>query len=179
MDAYCTVRDVRLALTPGADETNAETAANLEDFQLQDAIDEAQGIVDAHLLSRYQIIVFEIEEVNPEDPLETWVYEVAPAPVRGLTRDIAAYLAALTFRKNLDLEKDDPIRLRYAMAEAMLTLIRKGELDLTLPGVEGGDGGITVVNLYEPAMFTMEDVGLTNYPNSEYLLWVSARTAMI
>lgn len=163
MYSYCTVRDVRMALTPSADSTDdGETAASLPDYQIEDAIEEAEGTLNAYILSRYTITTTNIEVENPEDPLETWIFEVAPSPIRGWTRDIAAYLAALTFRRNKDLEEDDPIRLRFDMVIGLLKDIRDGKVHLNLPIVEESvtDQGVHVENLYEGHLFDMADVGL-------------------
>lgn len=162
MGNYCSVRDVRLALTPRADSTNTvETAAGLPDWQIEDAIAEAEGVVDSFIATRYTITTVEVEETDPENPLTTWVWVVAPSPLRGWTRDIAAFLAALTFRKNKDLGEDDPIRLRYNHVMMMLKDVRDRKMDLTLPAADGGDDqGVHVENLYDGKMFEFEDVGL-------------------
>jgi len=162
MKGYCTRRDVRLALTPSADETDASTASSLPDWQIDDAIEEAEGIVDSYVSMRYTIPVSEIEETNPEDPGETWIWMVAPVPIRGLTRDVAAYLSALTYRRSKDMEEDDPIRLRYAVALSLLTAIRDRTASLPpeFPPVDADDQGVYVANLYEGKLFDMHDVGL-------------------
>ena len=166
MGTYCTVRDVRNALTPSGDETNAETGASLPDWQIEDAIDEAEGHINSFLSRRYTITPFEIEMVNPEDPLETWVFLVAPSPVRAWTRNIAAYLAALTYRKNKDLGEDDPIRLRYNLTMNNLREVRDGRLALALPTVEQGASEVAIFNLYEGHLFDESDFNLG--PDTEY-----------
>lgn len=159
MKGYCTAADVRLALAPLSDYNDVATAAKLTDPQIEDAISEAEGIVDSYTSARYTI------------PLVGTIPSpiTAPAPVRGLTRSVAAYLAALTFRKNKDLTEDDPIRLRYGVALGVLTSIRdrKANLDeeVFLP-VDDESQGVTVVNLYEGTLFTMADVGLVPDPSS-------------
>jgi hypothetical protein len=152
-----------MALTPSAfadDDDN--TAAELPDWQIEDAILEAEGSIDAVLKSRYTITTYELEEENPENPGEIWVTTVAPPPVRGWTRDIAAFLAALTFRKNADLGEDDPIRLRFTMVRNFLNDIRDNRLSLNLPNLETPipGQGVHVENLYDEELFHMEDVGL-------------------
>lgn len=173
MGIYCTVRDVRLALTPnGSVDDENQTGASLPDYQIEDAISEAEGIVKMYLASRYTIPTGEVEEINPEDPGETWVNVVAPPPVRGWTRNIAAFLAALTFRKNKDLPEDDPIRLRYKLAMSMLMEVRDRRLDLDLPAtITDDDQGVTVVNLYEGTLFGLEDVGLEYDGRTAQRLW--------
>lgn len=178
MSTFCTVRDVRLALTPNAEEEDAtrpETAASFADYQIEDAILEAEGIVAAHIAARYIIVTSEVEEVNPEDPLETWAWVVAPSPIRGWTRDIAAYLASLTFHKHKDIEEDDPIRLRFAMVMANLIAIRDRKMNLDLEVVADGGSGVHVENLYEGKLFGLEDVGLAYDSPSAQRLWPRRR----
>lgn len=164
MYTYCTLRDVRAALTPGALATDKETAASFEDWQIADGIEEAEGIVNAHILARYTVPTGEVEVINPEDPDETWVWVVAPSPVRGWTRDIAAWLVTLTHRKSKDIEEDDPVRLRYQMSLDMLIAIR--DRKASLPGSvfpptdEDNVQGVYVQNLYEGNLFGLEDFNL-------------------
>lgn len=159
MATYCSVRDVRLALTPGGSATDGSTAASLEDYQIDDAIREAEETIDLFLATRYTITPVETEEVDPTDPTTTWTFSVAPAPLRGWTRDLAAFLATLTFRRNKDIPADDPVRLRFNMVMGFLSQVRDGSLSLTLP-VPDSVAGITVQNLYEGRLFDMSNVGL-------------------
>lgn len=165
MYSYCTLRDVRAALTPGALSTDKETAASFDDWQIEDGIEQAEGIVNAHVLTRYTIPTSEIEVEDPDNPGNTWVFMVAPSPVRGWARDIAAWLVSLTFRKSKDIGEDDPIRLRYEAAIDMLEAIR--DRKATLPGsvfppVDEAESqvGVSVFNLYEGRLFGPEDFGL-------------------
>ena len=50
MATYCTVPDVRAALTPGGVQAgdSGQTAASLEDWQIRDAIDEGEGMVNGY-----------------------------------------------------------------------------------------------------------------------------------
>jgi phage gp36-like protein len=167
MGEYCTIRDVRLALTPSADAEAKDTAASLPDWQIEDAISEAEGWVNTYILARYTIPSVEVSENPPEDVPDAGILVsfVAPSPVRGWTRDIAAYLATLTFRKHKDLGKDDPVRLRYAMVVALLEAIRDGKSDLpsaTFPpaDVDSTSQGVHVENLYEGKLFSPDDFGL-------------------
>lgn len=164
MSTYCTLRDVRAALTPGADPASNDTAAGFADWQIEDGILEAEGIVNAHILSRYGIPTGEVEEVNPDDPDEVWVWVVAPSPVRGWTRDIAAWLVTLTHRKSKDIEEDDPVRLRYQMSLDMLVAIRDGKMFLPgsvfPPTEEPSNNSVHIENLYEGELFGPEDFGL-------------------
>lgn len=160
MSEYCTVRDVRNALTPDGSVSDTATAASLDDWQIEDQINEAEGIVASYISQRYTITSEEVEEPNPEDPEEVWVSFVAPDPIRAWTRNIAAYLSALVYRKNKDLTEDDPIRLRYTLTMENLKAVRDGLMDIDLPGTETGGSVVHVENLYEGDLFGMEDVGL-------------------
>lgn len=163
MKGYCIPHDVRLALAPLSEFSEKSTAASLTDEQINDAIDEAEDIVDSYVLGRYTIPIIDFEQDDPDNPGFVLVYNVAPDPVRGLTRNIAAYLATLTFRKNKDLPEDDPIRLRYRMTMEILGSIR-GSVSI-LPDVfepvTSGSDAVYVENLYQGTLFGMEDVGLS------------------
>lgn len=168
---YCTVTDVRNALTPSGLESDRETAANLPDEQIQDQIDEAEGIVDTYLNNRYQIILEEIEVEDPDNPGNTLVWLVAPVPVRGLTRNIAAFLSALVYRKNKDLAEDDPIRLRYTLSMDLLEKVLSGKIVLPLPTNETPPQGVEIFNPYEGDLFTMCDVGLGYETSGKQVYW--------
>lgn len=178
---YSTPLDVRLALTPGADSADLSTAAGLTDQQIIDAILEADGIINAYLLRLYTIPVADFVEANPlatdppaDPPLpETITSNVAPRPVRGWSRDIAAYLATLTFKRNQDVTKDDPVRLRYAQAMEMLTAIRDSKAfldpDTFPPAGEDVGGKVFVENLYDGKLFGLSDFDLApNGSNTAY-----------
>lgn len=140
MATYATVADVREALAPEGD-TTAATAASLSDSQLTDALVEATSEIDAKVRGA------------PFAPASV------PAVVQAICRDVAAYLATLTQRRNVDLPPTHPIALRYARAESMLTAAAAGKLDLTLD-VEAAAGEVSVVNPYDGDLFTLDDAGL-------------------
>lgn len=161
---YCTVFDVRAALTPGASANDKATAAGLKNWQIEEAIAEATGVLDLYLFNRYTYAVTEQEVIASIDdqgePVKEQA-EVAPNPVRAWTRNIAAYLATLTFLQNKDLDAKDPVALRYAMTVGQLQAVKEGTLDI--PGLDptaGGDG-VHVENLYEGTLFGPEDFMLT------------------
>ena len=164
MATYCTPSDVRAALTPGGVDDAQQTAASLPDWQILDAIDEAEGVVNGYF-NGYDIIVEIHEEVDPDDPNNTVGFTAAPDPVRRWTRNIAAYLAALTFRKNKDLPKDDPIRLRYEATMGWLADVRSGKIIPPLPVVVGGGHKVEIFNLYEGTLFGPEDFHLGPDPS--------------
>lgn len=171
---YCTELDVRAALTSGASPEDAESAASLPSWQIEDAIREAQGTVDVYVRSRYVVALETLDlPVDPNaDPVVTVPTEVAKYPIRGWTRNVAAWLATLTFRKSHDIGEDDPVRQRYNMTMKMLESIRDRSADLAdfQPAVTGDDQGVHVENLYEGHLFDQRDFDL--YPegvNPQYL----------
>lgn len=150
MKGYCTSRDVRLALASVSKFSEKATAAELSDEQIDDAIAEAEGTVDMYLSKRYTV------------PLNTTLTQAtAPQPVRGMTRNIAAYLITLTHQMGKDLDESDPIRLRYAFTMEALRAVRSGEANLPeeFPGIEA-ESGVFVGNLYEGDLFDLQDFNL-------------------
>jgi phage gp36-like protein len=155
---------VRNALAPGASE-DTDTAASFDDAQLNDAIKEADSVVDTYVYSLYSI---------PMDPDATPPSSVAVYPVRAWSRDIAAYLATLTFRKSKDMLPDDPVRLRYLYVMEILQKIADGSLRPNLPppasDVNTGQG-VFVYNLYPGRLFTAADVFLPPSKHRGYPDW--------
>lgn len=164
---YSSPTDVRNALTPGADENDNTTAAGLEDPQIEDAIKEADGIIDTFVSSQYGI---------PQDPSDA---TVAIYPVRAWSRDIAAYLATLTYRKFKDYGPDEPVRQRHQWVMDILQKIADGKLIPKLPlppdPADGyGPEGAFVYNVNPFKLFTPADIwcppswargGGSNYPD--------------
>lgn len=152
---YSSVEDVRNALTPGADSDDASTAAGLEDEQLNDSISEADAIIDAWIAGTVKIPSV-IDDDHPDG--------VAPYPVRYYSRNIAAWLATLTFKRNKDVPPDDPVRLRYIETMKLLERIASGDFVLPNPPFEptddGGAGGGEVFNQYEGTLFGPSDFNL-------------------
>jgi phage gp36-like protein len=151
---YSSPADVRNALTPGADEADQTTAASFSDAQITDGIKEADGMIDTYLSGRFGI---------PTDPTATPPNSVAVYPVRAWSRDIAAYLVTLTYRKSKDLQPDDPVRLRFLWVIGVLEKIAAGDLTPNLPQPPAlpdgyGPQGAFVYNQYHGKLFTMADV---------------------
>lgn len=169
---YCTVYDVRAALTPGASASDKSTASGLADWQIKDAIDEAEGIVKSHILQRY--VVTEAATVVVTDPSAepptTETFDLAPLIVRGWTRNIAAYLATLTFKRNQDVPENDPVRLRYNMTMESLRAVLGGSLDIDEleEAPDGSNEGVHVENLYEGRLFGPEDFMLAPEGYSQF-----------
>jgi phage gp36-like protein len=142
---YATAQDVRFALAPDGD-TGTSTAASLSDVELNDAIGEAQGEVDARL---------------PGDPYPTGQ---APPIVSAITRDIAAYLATLTFRRGLALDPNDPVALRYKRATGLLADISAGRIDIDPATGAAVPAEVAIVNPYGGDLFGVDDFHLRDLP---------------
>lgn len=143
---YSTVQDVRSALFPGAGAeptTDLSTAASLPDEQIESAINEADSMVNTYLSV-------------PGDYTISMDGDTATTPVRYWSRNIAAYLATLTFRRGKDLPQDDPVRLRYTDTVNLLIAIRDGKTGNPLDPV-GAGGGIEVLNQYDGNLFSPGD----------------------
>lgn len=156
---YSTPQDVRTALTPGGQQSDLSTGASLADEQINDAIAQADTIIDSYLGLLYVIPTSEVPVEGSEPPTTV---TVAPFPVRYFSRDIAAWLATLTFKRNQDIPPDDPIRLRYNMTMNLLQRYSDGTAVLpnppfTAPG-GGADSDVGVYNLYDTALFG-QDIG--------------------
>jgi phage gp36-like protein len=139
---------VRIILARDLDQVDG-TAASLTDEAIDDAIAEAQARVDTRLSGNYDV------------PFENTI----PAMVVVITRDIAAWLAHLTFREVRDLNSElDPVHLRYKAAESLLIDLQNGRT--TLPDVPGADPGESgkasiVINETTSDLFTECDFNLT------------------
>jgi hypothetical protein len=142
---YVDPATVRRALDPDSDGTaegsSNSTAATLDDGELGIAIEGAQSEVDAK---------------TPGAPFDL---SAVPQLVIDLTRDVAAYLATLTYFKGNPLDRDDPVRLRYERAKGLLADLGAGKANV------GGETGTdtaeaAVVNPYEGDLWVMDDLGL-------------------
>lgn len=143
---YATLEDVRLALVTGGGSTDGSSAASLPDDQIIDSIREAQSMVETYVASNF-----------------TWDRTLEPSvdPVRWLTRDVAAYLATLVYRRGKDLAATDPVALRYAHALRVLSDISTGRVtivDPTAPTEAVGEP--EAYNLYEGHLFGLSDFSL-------------------
>lgn len=124
---YATVEDVRDVLK-GTQGDIPGTAADLTDLQLEEAIDNAENQVNSALGGRYDV---------PFSPSQV------PNIVHTITRDIACYLADLTYRMGREyLSEANPLRLRYQRAKEMLYAIRDGKSSIEdLPSGDDGKVG--------------------------------------
>ncbi len=154
---YSAPIDVRNALTPGATSVDPSTGAGLSDEQIDDAIRQADSRIDGYLPEGY---------VVPTEQNENDLTTAVP-PIRYWSRDIAAYLATLTYYRNKNLPQDEPVRLRYIDTMNELLLVSKGIFELpSSAGVDDGlEGDVFVYNQYQGSLFGAEDFLLTDQPN--------------
>lgn len=149
--SYCSVQDVREALTPGGLATDPTTGASLSDAQIQDAIAEADATIDSYIGRFYTTPVI-------ADPANT---TRAPAPIWTWSRNIAAYLATLTFRRGQELPPTNPVALRYAATMTALTAVRDGKATLPLQENSQGTGAVgmagAAINPYTGNLWSSED----------------------
>ena len=142
---YVTADEVRVVLARDAARPEG-TAAELGDDELSVHIESAQAQVDGRISGRYTVPF-------PDGSV--------PRLVVDIVRDIAAYLADLTYRQGLDYESDrDPVVLRYQQAMALLGQIAAGQIDLPVPPEPGGGGLLTARNRYPAPMFGLREFGL-------------------
>jgi phage gp36-like protein len=150
---YSTKDQVRYALTRDPGQAQG-TAASLGDSQLDDAILEADARIGGRLASRYQIPF-----VDP-----------APILVSQISRDIAAYLADLSFREVRDYNSAlNPVYLRYQDALKLLDQIAEGKVVLPdVPGTvtpSGASEAVIVINQTDIPLFSAQDFGLGVSPS--------------
>lgn len=140
---YTTPDDVKAVLARD-DTADSGTAASLDVDRLTQAIVDAETEVDGKLKVRY---------TTPfSDPV--------PEMVAQITRDIAAYLADLTFRQGRDFSSDlDPVYLRYKRAQDNLKGLVDGTFTLEPVGATSALTG-AVFNPYDGKLFEMSDFGL-------------------
>ena len=154
---YCTLPQLINALRPIGLPANqpSQTAADLPEPQLNDAIAEASSLVDSAIGGRY---------LTPVAPVDQSAPTIFPHPIDFYTRDIAAYLATCTYRGSVDFTNDDPIYRRYAVALAALNDVKNGVGVLPIPEVDPNTGATGVgepVNPYLGKLFGPEDFDLT------------------
>jgi phage gp36-like protein len=148
--AYVTPNEIRSIVARDEGQYDS-TAASLSEAQLEEAIDSATNEVEARLSGQY-IVPFS----QPPD---------TPPLVAEIVRDIAAWLADLTYRQDTDYETgNEPMLLRYQRALDLLSRLELGTL--TLPGADtpevpsAGSGTGRPINPYEGDMFTLRDFDL-------------------
>lgn len=165
--SYSTVQTVRLALYPlsGSDDgsnppaTPSNTAADLSNTQLQDAIEEADAVIDSYIGKFYATPVVPIIAGTDEDG----TVGAIPHPIDYWSRNIAAYNATLAFRQGQDFADQDPVARRYTATMTALTMVAKGQATLQLPentSPNAAAGAGQPVNPYAGDLFDPNDWNL-------------------
>jgi phage gp36-like protein len=115
---YCAITDVRMALSGSVAATGTQTASDLPDAAITDAITEASATIDAYVGGPY-----------------TATTATLPVPnvIKYWCRDIAAFLATATWRKSKDVKDTDPIVRRYNFVRSQLQLVVTGKLVVATP----------------------------------------------
>lgn len=152
---YSTVVEVRNALSPAPDgspwedgdqpdpQNSTFTAADLSNDQLQDAIAEADALIDSFLGMFYIVPV-----VNGLDgtPLTAPI-----VPLAYWSRNLAAYYGTLVYRKSQDFTDTDPVARRYAATIGYLQLVAQSKIVLPFPANitdSAGEGAGSPINVY-------------------------------
>ena len=147
---YAVPDDVRGVLAPDP-QVSAGTPGELSDPVLAERIATAAAQVDAALSGRYRV---------------PFVDGQVPALVRDITIAIASWLAALTYRKSVDIQPNDPLQLRYQWATGLLAQLGSGAADLPGATPDGpppaGHRGGVVIQPYGGEMFPLGSFGLTD-----------------
>lgn len=156
--AYSTPAMVRQALVPTADgslpDPPTHTAADLTNAQLQDAINEADAMIDGYIGGFYAVPVSAVNGATPH-PLDYW------------SRNLAAYAATCTFRGSMDFADTDPVARRYRETVGALKDVSGGRLRLQLPqnvGPNAAAGAAPPVNPYIGDLWTPDDFDITPNP---------------
>jgi hypothetical protein len=118
---YCSVTDVRMALTADGATSGTNTAADMDDLSITDSIAEASAVVDTYVGGPYA----------PGDSV--------PNMVIYWTRDIAAFLATCVWRRSKDFETYDPVLLRYQQTIGRLAGIFTGTTAMPSAQMPTGD----------------------------------------
>lgn len=155
--AYTTPDEVREVVSFGG-ASDTKSASGATDAQITTAIEDAKVEIDARLAVRYPT-PFD----DPDDP----EMHPVPAVVSRINRDMAAYLATLTFLRGAPLAPESPVALRNAQAMRLLNDIATDKVTLTLPGglpaeqeQDNVAGGAVAVNPYDGEMFTAREYGI-------------------
>lgn len=145
---------VRVALSPDGDDTDTGTAASMSDNDLNAAIQQADDEIDGKLFGQYVV-----------------PFTDTPPLVANIATTIAAYLATLTFRRGNPIDPNDPVRLRYNMAETALAQIMSGAItliDVDVPPSPSAGGAPVVVNVLAGPLFNPSDYPVPGFVGSGY-----------
>lgn len=129
---------VRNALNPGTDgsappDPPSGTGADLSDAQLEDAIAEADAVIDSYIAKYYAVPVALVIPATDDVQGDGAPDGSVPHPIDYWSRNIAAYNATLVVRKSLDFTDDDPVARRYNATMSALVGVSKGQATLQIP----------------------------------------------
>ena len=127
----------------------SHTAADLSDAELNDAIAEADSTIDGALSGIY---------ATPVD-----ISGGVPHPIDYWSRNIAAYVATLSYRGSQDFTDTDPIARRFKMTMDAMNLVATGKASLPLPRQTGPSSQVGVNAPYNPYLgdlWTPDDFSL-------------------
>ena len=128
-----------------------------------DFIAEADATIDSEIGGRYKVPVPLVDGKGPH-PLDYW------------SRNIAAYLATLTFRGSADFADTDPIVRRDPPTMEALHGVRDGKNALSLEGLDTGSNSGSVglaVNQYEGTLFDSTDFDLAPDRTVQGGIWIN------
>lgn len=157
--AYSTPAMVRLALIQTTDGSQPDeptnTAADLSDAQLNDAIAEADSTIDGYLGAYYEVPVADVNGDTPH-PIDYW------------SRNLAIYNATIVYRGSMDFAETDPVTRRYNDTMAALQAVAAGRMRLQLPENTSGNSGVETGQVFNPYIGDLwgpEDFDLTQSPS--------------
>lgn len=162
--AYSTPAMVRNAVYPqgtGTQTTGTNTAADLSDTALNDAIAEADSQIDAYIGKYYAVPVAVV--ISGSSDGDGAPVGATPHPIDYWSRNIAAYNATLGLRGSLDFSDNDPVARRYTATMNALVAVSKGQANLQLPDNTSGPsatGAGGVINPYAGDLFDPNDWNL-------------------
>jgi len=160
--SYSTPALVRQALVPSlADPSNppptpTNTAADLTNDQIQDAINEADSTIDG-MIGRFYAVPVASVAGGEEGGL------VVPHPIDYWSRNLAAYNATLSYRGSMDFTDDDPVARRYNATMTALNAVQAGNAQLQLPdnvSLNAATGASAPYNPYSGDLFSVGDFDL-------------------
>ncbi|MGE5612683.1 MAG: phage protein Gp36 family protein [Bacillota bacterium] len=168
--SYSTVAEVRRALVPTLSNTDAadpptnasRTAADFTNDQLQDAIAEADAVIDGYIGRFYAVPVQQIPDPATQPPGSGAL--IVPHPLDYWSRNIAAYNATLVYRGSLDFTDNDPVARRYKDTLFALQQVAAGKMQIQYIAENTSEtaatGAGSAINPYIGDLFTIDEFDL-------------------
>lgn len=169
--AYSTPAMIRLAVNPDGSNgtsvpaTPSRTAADFTDAQLLDFIAEADATINSLIGRFYAVPVPLVTQGDIDSGLGGGAALGAVAhPVDYWSRNLAAYFATLSYRRNQDLAETDPVVRRYNATMAALNDVAGGRSRLSLrdntTSAAGVGAGGAINPTYTGNLFDARDFNL-------------------